>query len=98
MIIPDLGIHHLLKAEEHSERLVLGGAQILLKATRFPLRRHYTRRRLLRRVQNYLRVRPLQRQYFLRPTDVLVQVFKTKQKKKLQKSNFAVVEVEVFGG
>jgi hypothetical protein len=86
MKIADLGIDHLLEAEEHSERLVLGSTQILLKATRFPLRRHYTRRRLLGRVENYLSVRPLQRQHFLRPTQVLVQVLKNKAtKKKSQK-------------
>jgi hypothetical protein len=81
MKIADLGIDHLLEAEEHSERLVLGSTQILLKATRFPLRRHYTRRRLLGRVENYLSVRPLQRQHFLRPTQVLVQENKATKKK-----------------
>ena len=48
----DLGIDELLKPSQHSKRLVFGGTKIVLKAKRFPLRLHYTRRRLFRRVQN----------------------------------------------
>ena len=70
----DLGIDELLKPSQHSKRLVFGGTKIVLKAKRFPLRLHYTRRRLFRRVQNDLRVSFLQRLHFLQP-NTNIQIF-----------------------
>lgn len=86
----NLGVDHMLQAEEHSKRLFFGSGQILLKAESFALRHHNPSRRLLRRVQDYLRVGLLQRHHFLQITnhdaiDQYLKLTKPKHKKKRKK-------------
>lgn len=61
----NLGIDHLLKADEHPKRLVFGCTQILLKAKSFALRHHNPSCCLFGRVQYYVRVGLFQSHHFL---------------------------------
>lgn len=62
-----LGVHDRLKAEKHGKGLFLGEGQAMLRLEDPAVRRQNPRRRLLRRVQYNVGVRPLQRNHSLIP-------------------------------